>query len=152
MNSASFVAGVVVTGLIEKQSRRCGNSKDLSELLLRCFHRGIVSTVSTSVSKTESSGSNPDTPAIYLKEIKTVSEAVDTVERKSENRNVGEFVSEVREELTRVSFPSRDDVRNTTIIVVLNVIFFAVFLFLVDQIWVYLLQGLEWLINKASGI
>ena len=81
-----------------------------------------------------------------------MSEAVDTVERKSENRGVGEFVGEVLEELNRVSFPSGDDVRNTTIIVVINVIFFAIFLFLVDQGWTYALQGLEWLINKATGI
>jgi preprotein translocase SecE subunit len=81
-----------------------------------------------------------------------VSEAVETVERKSDNRGAGQFIGEVREELTRVSFPSGDDVRNTTIIVVLNVIFFAIFLFIVDQFWVRALQGLSWLINKATGI
>jgi preprotein translocase SecE subunit len=79
-----------------------------------------------------------------------VSEAVDTV--KNEKTGVGEFVRETREELGKVSFPSSEDVRSTTIIVVLNVIFFAIFLFLVDQGWSYLLQGLEWLINKIAGI
>jgi preprotein translocase SecE subunit len=79
-----------------------------------------------------------------------VSEAVDTV--KNEKPGVGEFVRETREELGKVSFPSSEDVRSTTIIVVLNVIFFAIFLFLVDQGWSYLLQGLEWLINKIAGI
>jgi preprotein translocase subunit SecE len=79
-----------------------------------------------------------------------VSEAVDTV--KNEKSGVVEFVRETREELGKVSFPSSEDVRSTTIIVVLNVIFFAIFLFLVDQGWSYLLQGLEWLINKIAGI
>jgi preprotein translocase subunit SecE len=79
-----------------------------------------------------------------------VSEAVDTV--KNEKTGVGEFVRETREELTKVSFPSSEDVKSTTIIVVINVIFFAIFLFLVDQGWSYALQGLEWLINKIAGI
>lgn len=81
------------------------------------------------------------------------SETIETVGEKSvEKRSIGQFIGDVREELTRVSFPSRDDVRNTTIIVIVNVIFFAIFLFLVDQGWTYALQGLEWLINKIAGI
>lgn len=80
-----------------------------------------------------------------------MSEAVDTV---PEKRNGGpvEFIGEVRDELKKTSFPSGEDVRNTTIIVIVNVIFFAIFLFLVDQAWVNILFGLEWLINKAAGI
>ena len=69
-----------------------------------------------------------------------------------EKRGVGEFIRETREELDKVSYPSSEDVRGTTLIVILNVIFFAVFLFLVDQTWVYLLTGLEWLVNKLAGI
>jgi preprotein translocase subunit SecE len=85
-----------------------------------------------------------------------VSEAVDTVGKKEvsepESKGVGGFVRDVRSELERVSFPSWDDVRGTTLIVIINVIFFAIFLFLVDQAWVYLLMGIEWLVNKAAGI
>lgn len=80
-----------------------------------------------------------------------MSEAVDTIPEKRSGGAV-EFVGEVREELKKTSFPSGEDVRNTTIIVIVNVIFFAIFLFLIDQAWVYILFGLEWLINKAAGI
>jgi len=59
-----------------------------------------------------------------------VSEAVDTVEKKDGNEKVGvgEFVKQTREEFNKVSFPSSEDVRGTTIIVILNVIFFCSFL------------------------
>ncbi len=82
-----------------------------------------------------------------------MSETVGTLEKKggNEKAGVGEFVRETREELDKVSFPSSEDVRGTTLIVILNVIFFAIFLFLVDQSWVYILRGLEWLVNKSVG-
>ncbi len=77
----------------------------------------------------------------------------DTLEKKDgEKVGVGEFIKQTREELDKVSFPSSEDVRGTTIIVVANVIFFAVFLFLVDQGWVYLLQAMEWVVNKIAGL
>ncbi|PYS91075.1 MAG: preprotein translocase subunit SecE [Acidobacteria bacterium] len=64
---------------------------------------------------------------------------------------MGEFVQGVREEMRRTTFPSSDEVRKTTIIVVINVIFFALYLFLVDRGWAYILEGLTWLINKMAG-
>lgn len=79
-----------------------------------------------------------------------MSEAVDTV--RSGKGGIGRFVSETREELKKVSFPSREDVFNTTLIVIANVIFFAIFLFVVDQVWVYSLQGLDWVVNKIAGL
>jgi preprotein translocase SecE subunit len=79
-----------------------------------------------------------------------VSESIDTL--KSEKVGAVQFISETRDELKKVSFPSSDDVRSTTLIVILNVIFFAIFLFLVDQGWNYILQGLEWLVNKTVGL
>ena len=83
-----------------------------------------------------------------------MSEAVDTLDNKGkkEKESVGEFIRHTREELDKTSFPSSDDVRNTTIIVVINVIFFALYLFLVDRAWVYILDGLTWLVNKIVGI
>jgi preprotein translocase SecE subunit len=84
-----------------------------------------------------------------------VSEAVDTLEKNGGNndgkRGVGEFIRETREELDKVSYPSSEDVRGTTIIVILNVIFFAIFLFLVDHGWSYAISGLEWLVNRLAG-
>ena len=65
---------------------------------------------------------------------------------------VGEFTKEVRAELSRTTFPSSEDVKNTTIIVIIAVIFFAIYLFLVDQGWTYALQGLTWVVNKIAGI
>ena len=76
----------------------------------------------------------------------------DTVKDSSKREGVGEFIRHTREELGRTTFPSGEDVRNTTIIVIIAVIFFAIYLFLVDQGWVYLLQGLTWLVNQIAGI
>ena len=66
--------------------------------------------------------------------------------------SVGEFIRHTREELDKTSFPSSEDVKNTTIIVIVNVIFFAIFLFLVDQAWVYIIEAITWLINKIVGV
>ncbi len=59
-----------------------------------------------------------------------MSEAVDTLGRKDKDgkESVGEFVRKTREELDKTTFPSSDDVRNTTIVVIISVIFFAVYL------------------------
>ena len=83
-----------------------------------------------------------------------MSETVDTLEKKPEGEKVGvgEFIKQTREELDKVSFPSSEDVRGTTIIVIANVIFFAIFLFLVDQAWVYIFQAIEWIVNKLVGL
>ena len=83
-----------------------------------------------------------------------MSEAVDALEKKDGNDkvSVGEFVKQTREEIKKTSFPSSEDERGTTVIVILNVIFFAVFLYLVDQGWVYLFRAIEWAANKIAGI
>jgi preprotein translocase SecE subunit len=82
-----------------------------------------------------------------------VSEAIDTLDNKNkEKEGIGEFIRHTREELDKTTFPSSDDVKNTTIIVIVSVIFFAVYLFLIDQTWTYLLDGLTWLVNKIVGI
>ncbi|MCV4614104.1 preprotein translocase subunit SecE, partial [Escherichia coli] len=61
-------------------------------------------------------------------------------------------IRHTREELARTSFPSADELRNTTIIVIISVIFFAIYLFLVDQAWTDILEGLTWLVNKIAGL
>ena len=83
-----------------------------------------------------------------------MSEAVDTLDKNNREgkESVGEFIRHTREELDKTSFPSSDDVRKTTIIVIVNVIFFAIYLFFIDQIWVYLLEGLTWLVNRIVGL
>jgi preprotein translocase SecE subunit len=82
-----------------------------------------------------------------------VSEAVDTLDKGKQGKGgAGEFVRETRDELNKVSFPSSDDVKGTTLIVIINVIFFAVYLFSVDRIWAWLLEGLNWLVNRIAGL
>jgi preprotein translocase SecE subunit len=81
-----------------------------------------------------------------------LSEAVDTLDNNKGKEGVGEFIRNTREELDKTSFPSSDVVKNTTIIVIVNVIFFALYLFLVDRAWVYILEALTWLVNKIVGI
>ena len=80
-----------------------------------------------------------------------MSEAVAQAEGKHKE-GIGEFIAKTRSELDKTTFPSSNDVKNTTIIVIIAVIFFALYLFLVDQAWVFLLQGLTWVINKIAGV
>jgi preprotein translocase subunit SecE len=53
-----------------------------------------------------------------------------------------EFLSEVRSELRKCSFPTRDEVVGTTIVVIVTSFIFAGFLFLADQLIVLGYQGL----------
>ena len=55
-----------------------------------------------------------------------------------------EFLSEVRSEMRKVSFPSRDEVVGTTIVVVVTSFVFAVFLFAADQL---IVQGYQLLVR-----
>ena len=48
-------------------------------------------------------------------------------------RRFREFVHEVRVEMKNVTWPTPIDVRATTIVVIATVIFFSVFLFIVDR-------------------
>jgi preprotein translocase SecE subunit len=80
-----------------------------------------------------------------------VSEAVDTLDKGAKKESVGEFVRKTREEIDRTTFPSSEDVRNTTIVVIIAVIFFALYLFVIDQMWTYFLEGLTWLVNSIAG-
>ena len=65
---------------------------------------------------------------------------------------MGDFIAKTRQELDKTSFPSSSDVQSTTIIVIVSVLFFAAYLFLVDRGWVYILEGLTWLVNKIAGV
>ena len=80
-----------------------------------------------------------------------MSEAVASSEANN-SKGIGDFVQKTRAELDKTSFPSSEDVKNTTIIVIISVLFFAAYLFLVDHAWTYLLDGLTWSINKIAGI
>ena len=73
------------------------------------------------------------------------------LEKSKKKEGVGEFIKETRAELDRTTFPSSEDVKNTTIIVIVSVIFFAIYLFLIDQAWTYILEALTWVVNKIAG-
>ena len=61
-----------------------------------------------------------------------------------------QFLHDVRAEMKRVSWPTLTHVQNTTIITLIAVIFFAVYLFAVDQALSRLILGLDWVIEKLA--
>jgi preprotein translocase subunit SecE len=57
------------------------------------------------------------------------------------------FLQDVRGELQKTSWPSRKEVRNTTIVVIVFVMICAVYLYAVD----YALQtAMEWLVRRFA--
>jgi preprotein translocase subunit SecE len=64
---------------------------------------------------------------------------------------IGQYLHDVRAEMKRVSWPTMSHVQSTTIITIIAVIFFAIYLFAVDQAFSKLIVGLEWLLMKIAG-
>jgi preprotein translocase subunit SecE len=62
----------------------------------------------------------------------------------------GTFVHDVRAEMKRVSWPTATEVKNTTIITIIAVIFFAIYLFGVDQAIVLLGRFFSWLLSLVG--
>ena len=62
---------------------------------------------------------------------------------------VGKFVRDVRSELGRTTWPKAVQVRNTTIITIAAVAFFASYLFAVDRLFTFLLDQLAKLFGAA---
>lgn len=63
--------------------------------------------------------------------------------------NVRQFWREVAREMKQVSWPTRTEVVNTTIIVVVAVFFFAFYLFAADIFFSYLIKGIDWVASKV---
>lgn len=61
------------------------------------------------------------------------------------------FLRDVRAEMKRVSWPTMSEVKSTTIITLVAVIFFGIYLFLVDRVWAFLLDGLHKLLTWLTG-
>jgi preprotein translocase subunit SecE len=53
-----------------------------------------------------------------------------------------EFLSEVRTEMRKVSFPTRDEVVGTTIVVMVTSVIFGLYLFSADRIIQWAYQGI----------
>ena len=62
---------------------------------------------------------------------------------------VSKFVRDIRAELGRVTWPSAMQVRNTTVITVVAVLFFAVYLYAVDRAFAFLIEQVQRLISGA---
>jgi preprotein translocase subunit SecE len=58
------------------------------------------------------------------------------------------FLSEVRNELKRVTWPSQKEVYATTVVVILTSAFFGLYLFALDQV---LLTLFQWILRKFGA-
>jgi preprotein translocase subunit SecE len=58
-------------------------------------------------------------------------------------QRTAQFVRDTRAEMRRVSWPTANEVKNTTIITLIAVIFFAIYLFAVDRVWSFLIEHLR---------
>lgn len=63
----------------------------------------------------------------------------------------GQFLSDTRAEMKRVSWPTSTDVKNTTVIVVIAVIFFAIYLFAIDRGVSFLITQLDHFLKWLTG-
>ena len=63
-----------------------------------------------------------------------------------------QFLHDVRAEMKRVSWPTLTHVQNTTIITLIAVAFFALYLWLVDLGMTQLVKGIQWLFAKIAGL
>jgi preprotein translocase subunit SecE len=58
-------------------------------------------------------------------------------------RRFGAFLGEVRTEMKKVTFPSREEVVGTTIVVLITSVIFAIFLWIADVVILRLYNGLN---------
>ena len=59
---------------------------------------------------------------------------------------IQQFLHDTRAEMRRVSWPGANLVKNTTLITLVAVVFFALYLFAVDRVWAFVIDGLrKWL-------
>jgi preprotein translocase subunit SecE len=56
------------------------------------------------------------------------------------------FLSDVRNEMRKVTFPSRKEVQATTVVVIITVILFGVYFFAIDQA---IGSGVNWVLHHA---
>ena len=97
---------------------------------------------------------NPDAP-IGTPRSARFSEGPEKVARRerpgqSGPARIAQFLRDVRAEMKRVSWPGLTEVKNTTIITLVAVIFFAVYLFAIDQGLSRLILGLDWVLEKIA--
>jgi len=49
-------------------------------------------------------------------------------------QKISKFFTEVRQEMSKVSWPTREELRGSTIVVITVSLIFAIFIYLIDQI------------------
>jgi preprotein translocase subunit SecE len=60
-------------------------------------------------------------------------------------RRIFSFFREVKAELKKVTWPSRNEVQSTTVVVILTTVFFGVYLYCMDLIF-------SWILNQVRGL
>jgi preprotein translocase subunit SecE len=60
---------------------------------------------------------------------------------------IRQFLHDTRAEMRRVSWPGANLVKNTTLITLVAVVFFALYLFAVDRVWSFLIERLRTLLG-----
>lgn len=65
---------------------------------------------------------------------------------------IAQFLRDVRAEMKRVSWPGLNTVKNTTIITLVAVIFFAIYLFVIDTGMTFLVKGVDWVLAKLLSL
>ncbi|MBA2503558.1 MAG: preprotein translocase subunit SecE [Pyrinomonadaceae bacterium] len=65
---------------------------------------------------------------------------------------ISNFLRETRAEMRRVAWPTATEVKNTTIITIIAVIFFALYLYGVDHAWAFIITQIENLVSRLIGV
>jgi preprotein translocase subunit SecE len=60
---------------------------------------------------------------------------------------ISSFLSDVRNEMRKVTYPSRKEVQATTVVVIITVIIFGVYFFVIDQA---IGSGVAWLLKHTK--
>ena len=66
---------------------------------------------------------------------------------KSFHARTKSFLSDVRNEMRKVTFPSRKEVRATTLVVLITIFIFGVYFFVIDQA---IGNGITWVLKHAK--
>ena len=59
---------------------------------------------------------------------------------------IGSFLSDVRNEMRKVTYPSRKEVQATTVVVIVTVIIFGVYFFVIDTT---INSGVQWVLKHT---
>jgi len=57
-----------------------------------------------------------------------------------------DFLADVRNEMRKVTFPSRKEVQATTLVVIITVVLFGVYFFIIDQ---GIASGVNWVLHRG---